>query len=241
MVPCRRGLRADRAGVRRGTEKAEPWENAQTIADGLRVPQAIGDFLVLRAMRESGGTAVAVADAEMVAGMRELGALEGISAAPEGGAALHALPVLVERGTIGRTDTVVLFNTGGALKYLDVLSGSLHRWHPRTDACCLALAGRHRNVIGILFTGGTISMRDDPAGRRACRRGRSSSRCRAWPVADIEIEDFSRLPGPHVTPEQMWRLARRAAAWLERPDIDGLVITHGTDTIEETAFFSTSC
>src|SRR6187399_1121140 len=55
-------------------------------------------------------------------------------------------------------------------------------------------------------------------------------------VADLEIEEFSRLPGPHVTPEQMWRLARRAAAWLERPDIDGLVITHGTDTIEETAF-----
>src|SRR6187431_2103482 len=55
-------------------------------------------------------------------------------------------------------------------------------------------------------------------------------------VADLEIEEFSRLPGPHVTPDQMWRLARRAAAWLERPDIDGLVITHGTDTIEETAF-----
>jgi len=55
-------------------------------------------------------------------------------------------------------------------------------------------------------------------------------------VTDFEAEDFSRLPGPHVTPEQMWRLARRAAAWLERPDIDGLVITHGTDTIEETAW-----
>src|SRR5262249_6874669 len=48
--------------------------------------------------------------------------------------------------------------------------------------------------------------------------------------------DFARLPGPHVTPDEMWRLARRAAAWLERPDVDGLVITHGTDTIEETAF-----
>ena len=56
-------------------------------------------------------------------------------------------------------------------------------------------------------------------------------------VAEIEAEDFGRLPGPHVTPEQMWRLARRAAAWLERPDVDGLVVTHGTDTIEETAYF----
>jgi len=55
-------------------------------------------------------------------------------------------------------------------------------------------------------------------------------------IADIEVEDFSRLPGPHVTPEQIWRLARRTAAWLDRPDIDGVVITHGTDTIEETAF-----
>ena len=55
-------------------------------------------------------------------------------------------------------------------------------------------------------------------------------------IADFEVEDFSRLPGPHVTPDQMWRLARRAAAWLERPDVDGLVITHGTDTIEETAY-----
>ena len=55
-------------------------------------------------------------------------------------------------------------------------------------------------------------------------------------ITDVEYEDVSRLPGPHVTPEQMWRLARRAAAWLERPDVDGLVITHGTDTLEETAY-----
>jgi threonine synthase len=106
----------------RGTEKAEPWQNAATIADGLRVPRAIGDFLVLRAIRESGGTAVSVADADMVTAMRDLGAHEGISAAPEGGAALHALRILLERGTIARADTVVVFNTGGALKYLDVLS-----------------------------------------------------------------------------------------------------------------------
>jgi threonine synthase len=104
-----------------GTEKAAPWEDAHTIADGLRVPKAIGDFLVLRALRESHGDAVAVGDAEMVTGMRDLGRLEGISAAPEGGAALHALRVLIGSGRIRPHDSVVLFNTGGALKYLDVL------------------------------------------------------------------------------------------------------------------------
>ncbi len=104
-----------------GAERSDFWTGAATIADGLRVPKAIGDFLVLRAVRESAGAAVAVDDADMVAGMRDLGRLEGISAAPEGGAALHALRVLVAEGRIGPDETVVLFNTGGALKYLDVL------------------------------------------------------------------------------------------------------------------------
>ena len=104
-----------------GAERSELWQNARTIADGLRVPKAIGDFLVLRAVRESGGTAIAVTDSDMVADMRELGAKEGISAAPEGGAALRALKVLVKAGQIQPAETVVLFNTGGALKYLDVL------------------------------------------------------------------------------------------------------------------------
>ena len=105
-----------------GAERSDPWVGARTIADGLRVPKAVGDFLVLRAVRESGGTALAVTDAEMVAAMRELGSREGISAAPEGGAALQALKRLVAGRQVGADDTVVLFNTGGALKYLDVLS-----------------------------------------------------------------------------------------------------------------------
>ncbi len=105
-----------------GAERSQMWPNAHTAADGLRVPKAIGDFLVLRAVRESGGAAVAVSDADMIAGMRELGRLEGISAAPEGGAALHALKVLQQQGRITADDTVVIFNTGGALKYLDVLA-----------------------------------------------------------------------------------------------------------------------
>jgi threonine synthase len=105
-----------------GAGRSEMWANARTIADGLRVPKAVGDFLVLRAVRESGGTALAVTDAEMVASMRELGSREGISAAPEGGAALQALKRLVADGRVGADETVVLFNTGGALKYLDVLT-----------------------------------------------------------------------------------------------------------------------
>src|SRR5215831_5515457 len=104
-----------------GAERADPWINASTVADGLRVPRAIGDFLILRAVRESGGTAIAVPDASMVDGMLAIGASEGISAAPEGGATYAALVRLVERGIIGPNDSVVLFNTGGALKYLDVV------------------------------------------------------------------------------------------------------------------------
>jgi threonine synthase len=105
-----------------GADRAEPWADAHTVADGLRVPKAIGDFLILRALRESGGRAIAVDDADMVRYMRDLGRHEGISAAPEGGAALGALHALVAEGLVKPDETVVLFNTGGALKYLDVLA-----------------------------------------------------------------------------------------------------------------------
>jgi threonine synthase len=106
-----------------GADKAAPWENAHTSADGLRVPRAIGDFLILQAVRESGGTAIAVADEDMVNDMLAIGKSEGVSAAPEGGAALSAIRRLAAEGTIKPQETVVLFNTGGALKYLDVLKG----------------------------------------------------------------------------------------------------------------------
>ncbi len=104
-----------------GVEKAPMWENAATVADGLRVPRAIGDFLILRAVRESGGTALSVPDSEMVDGMIAIGSTEGVSAAPEGGAALAALQRLLQCGVIQPHESVVLFNTGGALKYLDAL------------------------------------------------------------------------------------------------------------------------
>jgi L-asparaginase len=95
-------------------------------------------------------------------------------------------------------------------------------------------------MIGLLFTGGTISMQLDPATGAAMPALGAADILAQVPelarVSEFQVEDFTRLPGPHVTPDVMWRLATRAAAWLARPDIDGLVITHGTDTIEETAF-----
>ncbi len=104
-----------------GASRAAPWEHAATVADGLRVPRAIGDFLILSAIRDSNGTALAVPDHEMIDGMRMLGRHEGISAAPEGGATVAALQRLLADGTIRGSESVVLFNTGGALKYLDVI------------------------------------------------------------------------------------------------------------------------
>jgi threonine synthase len=104
-----------------GAERAAFWEGATTIADGLRVPGAVGDLLMLRALRESGGTALSVSDSSMVAGMLKIGSHEGVSAAPEGGAALAAIERLVADSTIKRHERVVLFNTGGALKYMDAL------------------------------------------------------------------------------------------------------------------------
>lgn len=96
-------------------------------------------------------------------------------------------------------------------------------------------------MIAILFTGGTISMRIDARTGSAVPALGGLDILAHVPqlaeVADVELEDVSRLPGPHVTPEHMWRLARRVAAWLERPDVDGVVVTHGTDTLEEAAFF----
>jgi threonine synthase len=104
-----------------GRASAEPPERPHTIADGLRVPRAVGDFLMLRIIRDSGGTAIAVSDQAMVNGMRQMGRTEGISAAPEGGATVAALEALIELGMIAHDELVVLFNTGGALKYLEVL------------------------------------------------------------------------------------------------------------------------
>jgi threonine synthase len=102
-----------------GAESAEMWTDAQTAASGLRVPRALGDFLILRALRESGGTAVAVTEAAMGDAWREMASLTGVFVAPEGAATLAALKDLLARGLVGRDERVVLFNTGSGLKYLE--------------------------------------------------------------------------------------------------------------------------
>jgi threonine synthase len=105
-----------------GAEKAAAWEDPHTIAEGLRVAETAGDFLVLRALRESGGAALGVGDAEMLAGMKDFASFEGISASPESGAALHALRVLANEGRIKPHETVVVINAAGALRSLDVFA-----------------------------------------------------------------------------------------------------------------------
>ncbi len=101
-----------------GHEEAGLWEDPATYAAGLRVPGAVGDFLILRALRESEGGAVAVPDAEMQEWVGIMGADTGIFAAPEGGATAAAVPRLMEMGLVGANDEVVLFNTGSGLKYV---------------------------------------------------------------------------------------------------------------------------
>jgi threonine synthase len=102
-----------------GEPAAAEFENAHTIASGLRVPKAIGDFLILDALRKSNGTAVAVSDEELIADVREIGRHEGIFCAPEGAACLSALRKMLERGEIETDEGVVLFNTGSGVKYLE--------------------------------------------------------------------------------------------------------------------------
>jgi threonine synthase len=102
-----------------GKRFADEFPNAATTASGLRVPKAIGDFLILDALRDSGGTAVAVTDDELIKATREIGAAEGIFCAPEGAACLPALRKLIEADLVKSSDRVVLFNTGSGVKYME--------------------------------------------------------------------------------------------------------------------------
>ena len=106
-----------------GKRFADEFPNAATTASGLRVPRAIGDFLILDALRASGGTALSVTDEELIAATREIGASEGLFCAPEGAACLPALRKLIAAGDVKESDRVVLFNTGAGVKYLESYGG----------------------------------------------------------------------------------------------------------------------
>ncbi len=107
-----------------GERFADEFPNAHTLASGLRVPKAIGDFLILDALRESGGTAIAVTDEELIAAVKEIGAAEGLFCAPEGAACLPALRMMIEQNLVEENEIVVIFNTGAGVKYLECFTAS---------------------------------------------------------------------------------------------------------------------
>lgn len=113
-----------------GRDAAEPWEDPHTVAEGLQVPSAVGDFLMLEILRDSGGVAVSVTDSELLAGVRTLASSEGIFACPEGGATVAAFRMLKAAGWIRSKERAVLFNTGTGLKYLHVWTSQASD-HPR--------------------------------------------------------------------------------------------------------------
>ena len=113
--------------LERGEDHAEPWQNAYTAASGLRVPRAIGDFLILDAIRKSGGTAIAVSEAEIDAAWGEFAASTGLMVAPEGAATLAALHKLLAAGLVARDERIVLFNTGSGLKYIEAWFAGLNQ------------------------------------------------------------------------------------------------------------------
>jgi threonine synthase len=114
-----------------GTEHAARWEDAHTIASGIRVPQAVGDFLILRAVRESGGFAIAVTDETISAALNEVAREEGLLLCPEGAATYAAYQQSLVDGRVSRNDRVMLFNCAIGLKYpLPPVTRSLDRYAP---------------------------------------------------------------------------------------------------------------
>ena len=109
------------AAFHAGRESISPWENAETVAAGLRVPGPVADYLILRCLRESGGTALTVTDDEALAAVPEMASAEGVFACPEGAATPAALRKLLASGAVDGSERIVLLNTGSGLKYLDVL------------------------------------------------------------------------------------------------------------------------
>ncbi|TME32631.1 MAG: threonine synthase [Chloroflexi bacterium] len=110
-----------------GRNESEPWPDPRTFAAGIRVPKALGDFIVLKALRESGGIAIAVSEGEIAESMRAAGGTEGMLVCPEGGAAIAGTGKLRRDGWIREDEEVVVFNTGTGLKYAEFLQGDAAR------------------------------------------------------------------------------------------------------------------
>jgi threonine synthase len=125
-----------------GKKVSETWPQPATIAAGLRVPKAYGDYLILDILRRSQGTAVAVSDDEILGAVRDWAAEEGIFAAPEGAASLAAYRRLLADGLLKPEDRVVVFNTGSGLKYIDVLASAM-----KLEAARKQPASRHAGGI----------------------------------------------------------------------------------------------
>ena len=104
-----------------GKKFADPWENANTIAAGIRVPSAIGDYLILDSVRKSGGTAITVSDQEIIENMKTFASFEGLWVAPEGAATLAGYKKLLLSRFLTKDSEVVLMNTGAGSKYLDMV------------------------------------------------------------------------------------------------------------------------
>jgi threonine synthase len=103
-------------------DHAPPWQDAATLASGLRVPSAVADYLILKVLRDSGGTAISVTDEEIVKAMFELGEQEGLFAAPEGAATWAGAKHLLETRAVRPDERIVLMNTGSGLKYADLVT-----------------------------------------------------------------------------------------------------------------------
>ncbi len=123
---------------------AEVWQNAQTMAAGLRVPKPYADYIILDILKQSGGTAIAVTDDQMFEAMKEWASKDGVFAAPEGAATLAAYKLLLEQNFLKASDKVVLFNTGSGLKYIDVVEKFLK---PEKAQSALPAS---RNIGGII-------------------------------------------------------------------------------------------
>src|SRR5437588_5082407 len=128
---------------------SEAWQNAQTLAAGLRVPRAYGDYIILDILQKSGGAAIAVSDDEIMRSLVEWSRHEGIFAAPEGAASLAAYRKLLADGFFEPGQKVVLFNTGSGLKYIDMIDDYLKR-HQQADAAALPQQTGNRAIGGII-------------------------------------------------------------------------------------------